>query len=101
MTKRTHQQQLAVRKAKRQAERDAERRRQRRNVAITVASVATVVVVIIGVFVVFGVGGSDQPAASNQPTAGPENKPSSIPSALAPAPKRAKPLAAEVTCTYK
>jgi peptidyl-prolyl cis-trans isomerase B (cyclophilin B) len=101
MSKKTHQQQLAARKAHRQAEREAERRRQRRNVAITVASVATVVVVIIGVFVVFGVGGGDKPAAGDQPTAAPENRPASIPTALAPAPKRATPLAAEVNCTYK
>jgi peptidyl-prolyl cis-trans isomerase B (cyclophilin B) len=101
MSKKTHQQQLAARKAQRQAERETERRRQRRNLAITVASVATVVVVIVGVFVVFGVGGDDKPAASDQPTAAPENKPTSIPTAMAAAPKRATPLAAEVNCTYK
>ncbi|MFI5696108.1 peptidylprolyl isomerase [Kribbella sp. NPDC051586] len=101
MSKKTHQQQLAVRKAKRQAERDAERRRQRRNLAITVASVATVVVVIVGVFVVFGVGGDDKPAAGDQPAAAPENKATSIPTAMAAAPKRATPLASEVSCTYK
>ncbi|WP_329006021.1 peptidylprolyl isomerase [Kribbella sp. NBC_00709] len=101
MSKKTHQQQLAARKAKRLAEREIERRRQRRNLAITVASVATVVVVIVGVFVVFGVGGDDKPAAGDQPTAAPENKPSSIPTAMAAAPKRATPLAAEVNCTYK
>jgi len=33
--------------------------------------------------------------------AGPDNKPKSIPTALAAAPKRATPLAAEVSCTYK
>jgi peptidyl-prolyl cis-trans isomerase B (cyclophilin B) len=100
MSKKTHQQQLAARKAKRLAEREIERRRQRRNLAITIASVATVVVVIVGVFVVFGVG-DDKPAAGDQPTAAPENKPSSIPTAMAAAPKRATPLAAEVNCTYK
>jgi peptidyl-prolyl cis-trans isomerase B (cyclophilin B) len=97
MSKKTHQQQLAARKARRQAEREAERRRQRRNLAITVASIVTVVVVVVGVFVVFGTGGDDTPAAS----AAPENKPSSIPTAMAPAPKRATALPAEVTCTYK
>ena len=103
MSKKTHQQQLAARKAKRLAERESERRRQRRNLAITIASVATVVVVIVGVFVVFGVGGDDKPAAapSDQASAGPENKPTSIPTAMAPAPKRATPLPAEVNCTYK
>jgi peptidyl-prolyl cis-trans isomerase B (cyclophilin B) len=103
MSKKTHQQQLAARKARRLAERELERRRQRRNLAITIASVATVVVVIVGVFVVFGVGGGDKPAAASgdQATAGPENKPTSIPTAMAPAPKRATPLPAEVSCTYK
>ncbi|GAA3125205.1 peptidyl-prolyl cis-trans isomerase B (cyclophilin B) [Kribbella aluminosa] len=98
MSKKTHQQQLAARKAKRQAERDAEHRRQRRNVAVTVAAVVTVVVVVVGAFVVFG-GGAGKPAAA--PSVAPENKPSSIPTAMFPAPKRAKPLAAEMNCTYK
>ncbi|WP_371407369.1 peptidylprolyl isomerase [Kribbella sp. NBC_00662] len=103
MSKKTHQQQLAARKAKRLAEREVERRRQRRNLAITIASVATVVVVIVGVFVVFGVGGDDKPAAASgdQASTGPDNKPASIPTAMAPAPKRATPLPAEVNCTYK
>ncbi|GAA2801821.1 peptidylprolyl isomerase [Kribbella solani] len=111
MSKKTHQQQLAARKAKRQAERDAEHRRQRRNLAITITAVAAVVVVIVGVFVVVGNGDGNKPAAAGQPSntpsaadqsaAGPDNKPASIPTALAPAPKRPKPLAAEVSCTYK
>ncbi len=104
MTKKTHQQQLAARKARRQAERAAERRRQRRNLAITVTAIAAVVVVVVGVFVVFANNGDDTPAAA--PTelpsaAGPDNKPKSIPTALAAAPKRATALPAEVTCTYK
>ncbi|RZT28263.1 peptidyl-prolyl cis-trans isomerase B (cyclophilin B) [Kribbella sp. VKM Ac-2569] len=99
MTKKTHQQQLAARKAKRQAEREIERRRQRRNLGITVTAVAAVVVVLVGVFVVFGVGGDDKPAASASAPA--ENKPASIPTAMGPAPKRATPLASEVNCTYK
>jgi peptidyl-prolyl cis-trans isomerase B (cyclophilin B) len=104
MSKKTHQQQLAARKARRQAEREAERRRQRRNLAITITSVVAVVAVVVGVFVVVGTGGDDSPAAS--PTelpasAGPDNKPKSIPTAVAAAPKRATPLPAEVTCTYK
>ncbi|MFG1906337.1 peptidylprolyl isomerase [Kribbella sp. NPDC048928] len=101
MSKKTHQQQLAARKAKRQAERDLERRRQRRNVAVTVAAVLTVLVVVVGAFVVFGGGGDDTPAASTPSEAAPGNKPSTIPTAMAPAPKRATPLAAEVNCTYK
>ncbi|TCC35012.1 peptidylprolyl isomerase [Kribbella sindirgiensis] len=99
MSKKTHQQQLAARKAKRQAERESERRRQRRNLGITVTAVAAVVVVLVGVFVVFGVGGDDKPAASAPAPA--ENKPASIPTAMAAAPKRATPLASEVNCTYK
>jgi peptidyl-prolyl cis-trans isomerase B (cyclophilin B) len=105
MSKKTHQQQLAQRKAKRQAERDAERRRQRRNLGITITAIAAVVVVVVGVFVVFGVGGgNDSPAAA--PTelpssAGPDNKATSIPTALAAPLKRPTPLPAEVSCTYK
>ncbi|TCC35571.1 peptidylprolyl isomerase [Kribbella speibonae] len=99
MSKKTHQQQLAARKAKRQAERESERRRQRRNLGITVTAVAAVVVVLVGVFVVFGVGGDDKPAALASAPA--ENKPASIPTAMAAAPKRATPLASEVNCTYK
>jgi peptidyl-prolyl cis-trans isomerase B (cyclophilin B) len=98
MSKKTHQQQLAVRKAKRQAERAAERARQRRNLAITITAIAAVVVVVVGVFVVVGNTGDDSPAGA---TAGPDNKPKSIPTALAAAPKRATALPAEVTCSYK
>ncbi|MEV5968360.1 peptidylprolyl isomerase [Kribbella sp. NPDC051952] len=105
MSKKTHQQQLAQRKRQRQAERDAERRRQRKNLAISVTAIAAVVVVVVGVFVVFGVpGGDSSPAAA--PTelpssAGPDNKPASIPTALAAPLKRATPLPAEVSCAYK
>ncbi|HET6987212.1 MAG TPA: peptidylprolyl isomerase [Kribbella sp.] len=101
MSKKTHQQQLAQRKAKRQAERDAERRRQRRNVAITVTAVAAVVVILVGVFVVFGFGDDNTPAATPSLDAGAENKPKSIPTALAAPLKRPTPLPAEVSCTYK
>ena len=102
MSKKTHQHQLAQRKAKRQAERDAERRRQRRNLTITITAIAAVVVVVVGVFVVVGNGGGNTPAAA--PTslaAGAENKPKSIPTALAAPLKRPTPLPAEVSCTYK
>jgi peptidyl-prolyl cis-trans isomerase B (cyclophilin B) len=105
MSKRTHEQQLAARKAKRQAERQAERARQRRNLAITVTAVVAVVAVLVGVFVIFGPKGSDTPVAgdtpSADPSAGPDNKPKSIPTALAAAPKRATALPAEVSCSYK
>jgi peptidyl-prolyl cis-trans isomerase B (cyclophilin B) len=106
MSKRTHEQQLAARKAKRQAERQAERARQRRNLAITVTAVVAVVAVLVGVFVIFGPKGSDTPVAGDTPSApdtsaGPDNKPKSIPTALAAAPKRATALPAEVSCSYK
>jgi peptidyl-prolyl cis-trans isomerase B (cyclophilin B) len=106
MSKKTHQQQLAQRKAVRQAERDAERRRQRRQLTITITAVAAVVVVIVGLFVVLGNNGDDTPAASSTPSPstappGAENKPKSIPTALAAAPKRTTPLASEVDCSYK
>jgi peptidyl-prolyl cis-trans isomerase B (cyclophilin B) len=106
MSKKTHQQQLAQRKAVRQAERDAERRRQRRMLTVTITAIAAVVVVIVGLFVVLGTNSKDTPAASGtpSPTAAPpgaENKPKSIPTALAAAPKRTTPLAAEMDCTYK
>jgi peptidyl-prolyl cis-trans isomerase B (cyclophilin B) len=105
MSKKTHQQQLAQRKAKRQAEREAERRRQRRNLAITITAIASVVVVLVGVFVVFGVGGGDdspEAAPTELPSsAGPDNKATNIPTALAAPLKRPTPLPAEVSCTYK
>ncbi|WP_112246502.1 peptidylprolyl isomerase [Kribbella monticola] len=109
MSKKTHQQQLAQRKAQRQAERDAERRRQRRMLTATITAIVAVVVVIVGLFVVLGNNGKDTPAAGNTPSPsstapsapGPENKPKSIPTALAAAPKRTTPLASEVDCSYK
>ncbi|QNE20880.1 peptidylprolyl isomerase [Kribbella qitaiheensis] len=111
MSKKTHQHQLAQRKAVRQAERDAERRRQRRTLSVTITAIVAVVVVIVGLFVVLGNNGKDTPAAGDTPspsaptalpsTAGPDNKPKSIPTAIAAAPKRTTPLASEVDCTYK
>jgi peptidyl-prolyl cis-trans isomerase B (cyclophilin B) len=103
MSKKTHQHQLAARKAKRQAERAAERRRQRRNLAITITAIAAVVVVVAGVFVVVGNGDDSSPAASNPTSlpAGDENKPKSILTALAAPLKRPTALPAEVNCSYK
>jgi peptidyl-prolyl cis-trans isomerase B (cyclophilin B) len=112
MSKKTHQQQVAHRKAQRQAERQAERERQRRMLTITITAIASVVVVIVGVFfIAASTGGNSTPAAGSTPstsaptslpsTAGPDDKPKSIPTALAPAPKRATPLPAEVACSYK
>jgi peptidyl-prolyl cis-trans isomerase B (cyclophilin B) len=104
MSKKTHQQQLAARKAQRQAERQAERGRQRRMLAVTISAIVGVVVVIAGVVVVVAKNsGSDTPAAASTPTAttAPENKPVSIPTALAAPLKRPTPLPAQVDCTYK
>ncbi|MEU4396707.1 peptidylprolyl isomerase [Kribbella sp. NPDC023855] len=103
MSRKTHEQQLAQRKAQRMAERQAERARQRRMLAVTITSIVAVVVVIAGVFVVVAKNtGNDTPAASDTPSApsGAENKPQSIPTALAAPPKRPTPLAAEVDCSY-
>ncbi|WBQ04086.1 peptidylprolyl isomerase [Kribbella sp. CA-293567] len=104
MSRKTHEQQLAQRKAQRQAERQAERAKQRRMVAATIAAIVAVVAVIGGGVVLLAKNtGNDTPAAADSPSApaaGAENKPVSIPTAIAPAPKRAKPLAAEVDCAY-
>ncbi|ADB30502.1 peptidyl-prolyl cis-trans isomerase cyclophilin type [Kribbella flavida DSM 17836] len=111
MSKKTHQQQLAARKAQRQAERAQERARQRRMLAITITAIVSVVVVIVGaVLIAANTGGKDTPVAGESPspapttelpaTAGPDNKPKSIPTALAPPPKRPTALPAEVDCSY-
>lgn len=106
MSRKTHEHQLAQRKAQRQAERQAERAKQRRMLAITITSIVAVVAVIAGVFVVVAKNtGNDTPAAADTPSpsapaAGAENKPQSIPTAIAAPPKRPKPLAAEVDCSY-
>ncbi|WP_328334528.1 peptidylprolyl isomerase [Kribbella sp. NBC_00382] len=112
MSRKTHEHQLAQRKAQRLAERQAERAKQRRMLGVTIGAIIAVVVVIGGVVVAVAQNsGSDTPAAADSPsatpsdpaaqtTAGAENKPKSIPTALAPAPKRATPLAAEVDCSY-
>lgn len=110
MSKKTHQHQLAQRKAQRLAERQAEQARQRKMLIITITAIVSVVVVIAGVFLIAANSGDDTPAASDTPSAtptgapasaGPDNKPKSIPTALAAPLKRPKPLAAEVDCTYK
>jgi peptidyl-prolyl cis-trans isomerase B (cyclophilin B) len=100
MSRKTHEHQLAQRKAQRQAERQAERAKQRRMLAVTITSIVAVVVVIAGVFVVIAKNtGNDTPAAA-APAVGAENKPKSIPTAIAAPPKRPKALAAEVDCSY-
>jgi peptidyl-prolyl cis-trans isomerase B (cyclophilin B) len=112
MSKKTHQHQVAQRKAQRQAERQAERERQRRMLTITITAIASVVVVIVGVFfIAINTGGDSTPSAGGTPstssptslpsTAGPGDKPKSIPTALAAAPKRPTALPAQVDCSYK
>ncbi|NEA36523.1 peptidylprolyl isomerase [Streptomyces sp. SID13031] len=109
MSRKTHEHQLAQRKAQRQAERQAERAKQRRMLGVTIGAIVAVVVVIGGVVVAVAQNsGNDTPAAGSTPSTGDtpsaptgaENKPVSIPTAIAAAPKRAKPLAAEVDCSY-
>src|SRR5690349_20292308 len=107
MSKKTHEQQLAARKAQRQAERAAERARQRRMLGITIAAIVSVVVVIVGVVLIAAnTSGKETPAAGDTPTssqpteAAPGNKPVSIPTALAAPLKRPTALPAEVDCTY-
>lgn len=111
MSKKTHQHQLAQRKAQRRAQRQAERERRRRMLAITVTSIVAVLAVVGGVFLIAANTGDDSTPAADGPsasaptslpsTAGPDDKPKSIPTALAPAPKRPTALPAEVDCTYK
>ena len=99
MSKKTHQQQIAQRKAQRQAQRQAERERQRRMLTITLSSIVAVVVVIAGVFIVLR--NTDGGSATASDTAAPDNKPKSIPTALAAPLKRPTAYPAEVDCTYK
>ncbi|MGC4942555.1 peptidylprolyl isomerase [Kribbella sp. DT2] len=106
MSKKTHEQQLAARKAQRQAERAAERAKQRRMVGITIAAIVSVVVVIVGVVLIAAnTGTKETPVAGDTPSslpseAGPGNKPVSIPTALAAPLKRPTALPAEVDCSY-
>jgi peptidyl-prolyl cis-trans isomerase B (cyclophilin B) len=111
MSKKTHEQQLAARKAQRQAERAAERARQRRMVGVTITAIVSVVVVIVGaVLIAANTSGKDTPTAGDTPSteptmsvpteAGPDSKPKSIPTALAAPLKRPSALPAEVDCSY-
>lgn len=109
MVNKTHQRQVEQRRAARRAAREAERAAQRRRLAVTITAIVAVLVVVVGVVVVISTSGDDAPAAnpSTSPSApvstGPasaENRATSIPAALFPAPKRDKPLPAEVDCTY-
>jgi len=90
----------AKRKLERQLVRRAQRARRRR---ITSISVTAVVVVLVagGVWWLVTSPGvsSDAAAASSTPTPT-SSTPITIPTALAPAPKRPTPLAATVNCTY-
>ncbi|MGH3464639.1 MAG: peptidylprolyl isomerase [Kribbellaceae bacterium] len=91
----------------RQAEREAQlaQRRQQRGVVI---AAALSVLLVVGVVVVLALRGGDDSNVASQPSespsaaetpAGPET-PASIPTAIAPAPKRTTPLAAQMDCKY-
>ncbi|MFC0627373.1 peptidylprolyl isomerase [Kribbella deserti] len=110
MVNKTHQKQVEQRRAARRAAREAERAAQRRRLAVTITAIVAVLAVVGGVFLVIGLGGDDDAPAANPSTSpsapvstGPasaENRATSIPAALFPAPKRVTPLPAEVDCTY-
>lgn len=107
MAKKSHQQRLERARLERQAARQAERERRKR--ALVVIAAAVSVLAVVGAVLALAIAGNDEPGdASNTPSATPSdpaadaaNKPQSIPTALAPAPKRPTPLAAEVSCSYK
>ena len=94
----------------RQLQREAELAATRRQRVVVAVAAALSVLVVIGIVVALTVfGGNDDPVAG-QPTetaptdtpstpAAPE-KPASIPTAIAPTPKRPSPLPATVSCTY-
>jgi peptidyl-prolyl cis-trans isomerase B (cyclophilin B) len=112
MSKKTHQHQLAQRKAARQAQRQAERERRRRTLVVTITAIVSVLIVVVGAFLIAANTGDPTPAAGSPSagpstptpvpsTAGPQDKPKSIPTALAPVLKRPTALPAQVDCTYK
>ncbi|MBP2335183.1 peptidyl-prolyl cis-trans isomerase B (cyclophilin B) [Saccharothrix coeruleofusca] len=90
----------AKRKLERQIARRAERAKRRRITAVIATAVA-VVLVAGGIYFLatYDFSGGDDAAASTTPSA-PDDKPSSIPTALHPAVKRPTPLAAKVNCEY-
>lgn len=110
MTKKSHQRRVEQQRRARQAARQAERERQKRQLTIIITAVAVLAVVGITWAVVASVGG-DESDATNTPTLpttppttdpakDPANKPKSIPTKLAPAPKRTAALPATVNCSY-
>jgi peptidyl-prolyl cis-trans isomerase B (cyclophilin B) len=109
LAKKSHQQRLEQRRRERQAARQAERERQRRQLTVVITAVAVLAVVGIAWAVAASVGGGESDAASTpsvpttpttDPAKDPANKPQSIPTELAPAPKRPTALPASVNCTY-
>ncbi len=93
----------------RQAQRQAEHEAYRRQRTIIAVTAALSVLVVIGVVVLLAIrGGNDNNPSASQPSSTPSattpaapEKPASIPTAIAPAPKRPTPLPASVSCTYK
>lgn len=107
MAKKSHQQRLDRARLERQRQKQAEREQRKR--ALVVVAAAVSVLAVVGAVVLLAIAGNDEPgdasntpsAPASDPAADAANKPQSIPTALAPAPKRPTPLAAEVSCTYK
>ena len=95
--------QAAKRKLERQLTRRAERAKRRRIIGVIVTVVGVIVVVGL-VYWLANLGDSNQPAAANSTDTSanqpPAETPSSIPTELAPAPKRPTPLPATVNCEY-
>ena len=91
----------AKRKLERQLVRRAQRARRRRVTSITVTTVVVLLVAGGVWWLVTNNGTSSSDAAAQSTTPSPTSStPISIPTALAPAPKRPTPLAATVNCTY-
>lgn len=107
MAKKSHQQRLDRARLERQRAKQADRERRKR--ALVVIAAAVSVLAVVGAVVLLAIAGNDEPgdasntpsAPASDPAADAANKPQSIPTALAPPPKRPTPLAAEVSCTYK
>jgi peptidyl-prolyl cis-trans isomerase B (cyclophilin B) len=107
VAKKSHQQRLERARLERQRARQAERERRKR--ALVVVAAAVSVLAVVGAVVLLAIAGNDEPgdasntpsAPASDPAADAANKPQSIPTALAPAPKRPTPLAAQVDCSYK
>jgi len=90
----------AKRKLERQLVRRAQRARRRRITSISVTAVVVLVVAGGVWWLVTSPGASSNAAAASSTPTPTSSTPITIPTALAPAPKRPTPLAATVNCTY-